>query len=556
MSKIGKIASTVGNVMGDVFAPETMALIPGTQMHKMQVNANNNQEIEKLQELQTADDAASTKAGALAQPKLLTGEENIATSADGKTRYQRYEMPDKSTQWVPEGSAPPTPAPQIKTAAAEAKPAVGLPKMNVAPQPQVGEAGTMQNAGLPQGAVIGKPQAEKADTKEDRLARMATLTNAEAGGTLTPATTTELKNLRAELTVPQRDIDNYNSVIDKSLKGAGLTGDTSIFHIPANATPEDVKTYMADAKTQAGQSWQGQAEDRKIRDENRKQEAKDKATQGYVEAQDKDGNPTTFMASQHDFNQAAGNGGVVPSGPLKGTKLVGNFEEAKAGQFAKDRQQVTILNDVQRNVSRMNESIEKDLPEVQKNPEDVRRLEEIMALQDQTGGSALSIGAHGLSLNNLAPVTSAQIKAGALEQVRDDLKNLSPSAQRMLTSYLRTATAVVAYQKAVTGGSRASELQLNLELANIPQPYWDESTSKDRLKAFQENVSQVSAAYPRNLPGVQHPDDLKKKLEKEGTYTAPKPEDVVNSATYKGKQIHKLRDGSVVDNDGKPVEVK
>jgi len=552
--RIGHIASEIAQGVGDVVAPRSMMMIPGTDLNRQYQEAGTMGRIKKFSELNTAEGNEEAKAGKTAQPKLLPGVENTAIGPDG-TRYARYEMPGGSVQWSKEGQVPQAPqaAPQIGKAAASpaATPTVGMPKMTVA-APQMGDAGSMQGgsmAGLPAGATIGKT-ADKADTKEQRLARMAELNSAALTRDLSPAEKTEQGNLKSEFLLPETDRNNFNAAIDKSLDASGFKGSKDIYHIPEGSTPEEAKSYMSDAKAEAGQAWQGQAEERKIQDEDRKQVAKDKAMTGYAEGAD----GQTLMVTQNDVNEAAKNGGVIPSGSMKGTKLAegGGFEEMKATEIAKDRGLVRVLSDVQKNIT----TYDTELKKLEANPSSIsdtdhQKMQEITALQEAAPG-AFSVGSHGISINNVAPVTAAGVTAGALNKASEDLANMSDNARRLLTAQLRLQGSTIAYQKALTGSARANETQLNLELANIPSAYWDTKTQRSRLNGFQDNVRITSQGYPTNLPGMSY---LSKSQEK-ATYTPPNPADVVNSGTYKSQQVHKLRDGSVVDNNGKPVEVK
>jgi len=160
---------------------------------------------------------------------------------------------------------------------------------------------------------------------------------------------------------------------------------------------------------------------------------------------------------------------------------------------------------VQVNTTRYAQSLRKPLQ-----PGDTDKMQEIMALNQQTGGTGVSFGQGGVSLN--IPVISAKLSKQNLKQMTDDLAALSPNARERLTGYLRTAASVPAYQKAIAGTARSNKETLDLELANIPMPYYDAATAGERLGAWQENIDRASNGYPKNLAGMIHPSSLKSQM--------------------------------------------
>jgi hypothetical protein len=118
LGKIEHGLAKAGNIAGDIVAPSTMAMIPGTDINKgAMADKYRGQEAaatkEGLEQAQT--DKENTPA--VVKPKLLTGDNDTRTGASGQ-REQAYEMPDGSKQWVPEGQAP---------GAAASAPAAGAP---------------------------------------------------------------------------------------------------------------------------------------------------------------------------------------------------------------------------------------------------------------------------------------------------------------------------------------------------------------------------------------------------------------------------------------------
>jgi hypothetical protein len=135
-------------------------------------------------------------------------------------------------------------------------------------------------------------------------------------------------------------------------------------------------------------------------------------------------------------------------------------------------------------------------------PGDTDKMQEIMTLNQQGGGSVLDVGAKGVSIGSI-PVLGAKLTKQNLKQLTDDLAGLSPAGRNLLTGYLRTAAAVPAYQKALTGIGRSNKEMLDLELANIPLPYYDGATANNRMTAFQDNMNQARSGFPSNLPGMK-----------------------------------------------------
>lgn len=56
LGKIGHVAAGIGNVLGNIFAPATMALIPGTDLHNERIRNRDQNELEGVSKEQTAAD--------------------------------------------------------------------------------------------------------------------------------------------------------------------------------------------------------------------------------------------------------------------------------------------------------------------------------------------------------------------------------------------------------------------------------------------------------------------------------------------------------------------
>lgn len=55
LGKIGHVAANVGNVLGDIFAPDVMASIPGTQLYNERIRNRDQDELAKVSQEQTAE---------------------------------------------------------------------------------------------------------------------------------------------------------------------------------------------------------------------------------------------------------------------------------------------------------------------------------------------------------------------------------------------------------------------------------------------------------------------------------------------------------------------
>jgi len=498
LGKIGHVASQVGNVAGDVFAPATMELIPGTDLNRRVRDAGLQRQISQDTENYARMAGANAKEGKADNYDVKEVVDNRQGSPTfGQTIYAGVNKTDPTD--------------------------VRYSPLQVAPK------------------AAGEP---KAETREQHLNRYAELKNqAESGAQLSDQDQKELNTLKTELTVPKATMDSYNKQIDAALHSANVPQNLwNNYHVLPGATAEEAKQSIADAKAFSGETYQQGGEQRKINDETRKQDEKDKNALVYVET----GNGVV-LTNQYDLDHH--------EGAMKGAQVLSNAEPVKSGDVSKDKTALRQLNDVQINTSRYAKA-QRDyesarLTDTQR-ATDTDKMQEILALQNQSGGSLLSAGTSGISLNSI-PVVGAKLNKENYKQAQEDLAALTPQARAKLNGYLRTAAAVPAYQKALTGIGRSNKEMLDLELNNIPMPYYDAATSGERMTSFQENIDQASNGFPNNIPGVKHPSATRE--ETEGR-TKPSPADVVNTGTYKGKTVYQLKNGKTVYDDGKPVEVK
>jgi hypothetical protein len=96
LGKIGHVAANVGNVLGDIFAPDVMANIPGTQLYNERIEKRDKADLQANSQLQTEEagrkQQAATTALTLQQPELQRAK--VLSTLAGKV--------------VPKGFKPPT----------------------------------------------------------------------------------------------------------------------------------------------------------------------------------------------------------------------------------------------------------------------------------------------------------------------------------------------------------------------------------------------------------------------------------------------------------------
>ena len=433
LGKIGHIAADVGNIAGNIVAPSTMALIPGTALNR------------QLKERQTFG-------------RIATDTENDAREA--------------------QANAKDTPTPSWK----EVTGGLLNPKTGQYEQAFYNEKNPSQQVFA--GQLPPKAGGDKAETREQHLNRYAELKNqVDSGAQLGEQDQKEFNTLKTELTVPKATLDSYNKQIDGALHAAQVDPTLwSNYHVLPGATAEEAKQAIADAKAFSGETYQQGAEGRTMDKEERAQQRKDKSTVVYAEDE---------------------NGQLIKTTKFEADKRSLVSEEMKAGDITKDRSAIRQLNDVQTNVNRYEKAIEEDLPKV--SDDDRKRMTEIMALEKDSGGGLISAdaGGKGVFINGTFPKWSAELSSTKFDKAKEDLEALSPEAKSVMNAYLRTAASVPTYLKALAGIGRSNKETLELELANVPLPWYDTETARGRMQSFQGNVDQAKSGFPNNLPGMK-----------------------------------------------------
>ena len=226
------------------------------------------------------------------------------------------------------------------------------------------------------------------------------------------------------------------------------------------------------------------------------------------------------------------------------------FEQVTPGDVAKDRSATRQLNDVQVNASRYTNSAHAydaaNLPEAKQKQD----ADNFAYLTNQAGFNDIS-GRLGEGSNITIPIITAYGEHLSTLKRSEQYKALSKEGKEMYDSYLRTMSAVPAYQKALTNIGRTNKEMMELELNNIAPPTYGTTDVIRKQGQFQENIDRAAAGFPK-LPGLKTTAQTRHELEASKP-TAPKPADVVRTGTLNNKTVYQLRDGRTVDAQGNEV---
>jgi hypothetical protein len=173
-------------------------------------------------------------------------------------------------------------------------------------------------------------------------------------------------------------------------------------------------------------------------------------------------------------------------------------EEAATRQF----------NDVQMNISRYRNALDSLTAAIPK--DHVERMTLITSLASQADKEGGGSGIISSLTGGIAPALISQAQQGALARAWN---YLTPQEQDLMTGYFRSKGSLLAFQRALTGTGRSSQMGLQLEIPNIPEPIVGSTVADKRLKAFQENIDVASKGLVR-FPWIDQPEDIRKGIEK------------------------------------------
>jgi len=460
-SKLGKIASTFGNIAGDVVAPNVMALIPGTDANRAMRTQGAYNRIAPESEV-NARDAQTNAKEAPTKPKLLSGAENTRTNTATGERQHLYENPDSSTQWVSEGQAP-----------TAAQGSGAQPKTTASAQPQ-------DTVGAQPQYTYGK---EKADTAEDNKQRLA---QNEANFRENPASVTgnDLKLLAQH----QREVasakipEEIRAKISDAPVPAEYAGG---YHDPQYVKDLSAWTKKYDAAIDATPQAINAAAQKRIANNQRDESirlANEKRNEETVQVF----NPTT---GGYDLMARA----EAP----QGAKV---FKDSP--QFEKSVGKSQRLEDVTNKMLDYQNSFTTNLPE-----EDRDNINKFID-SEYKSGNLPKIGSSEISL-------TAQV-AGMEQMAKDNWQSkLSPEAKERLNAYIVARTTALEMQRIETDSGRMSQGGMELDLGAIPRPTDTLAAANPKFKAFNRSVDTFAKAGV--APNMKTPAQIR--TERSGTST-------------------------------------
>lgn len=173
-------------------------------------------------------------------------------------------------------------------------------------------------------------------------------------------------------------------------------------------------------------------------------------------------------------------------------------------QLEKYRSAQAQFNDVQANLSRYRAAARQFAQ--QGNPRDAALISAV--INESKLGGGIHLGPVGVELPGYSSIAEAADRVARSASY----KALSPAGKALVDGYLRTMSAVPAYQKALTGVGRFNKEIVDLELRNIPDPTYAPADIDRKLEAFQENVDQGAQSIPR-IPGLPTIRDVRARFE-------------------------------------------
>jgi hypothetical protein len=238
-------------------------------------------------------------------------------------------------------------------------------------------------------------------------------------------------------------------------------------------------------------------ENARIAAEQRKEDAANRKTMGYVE----DSSGALHYVSRYDAQKS-------------GQYSAQTFSEMKPSEVAKDRAVVKPLGDVQMNLNHYRSATNAYDAAAQQGriapaqrSSDKNNLTTIFSAPSVTEAAASAhAGAEGFGIS--IPTLSADLNASLAKKVTNAYNNLSPEGKALADNYVRARAAIPAWVKALTNSGRGSKEQLDIELQNLLPPYYNTSDIHNRLDGFQDNLDNQKHTLPQNLLGRQIPEPV------------------------------------------------
>lgn len=165
----------------------------------------------------------------------------------------------------------------------------------------------------------------------------------------------------------------------------------------------------------------------------------------------------------------------------------------------KDLSAITQLGDVQLNTSRYTKAAK-----AYQNVDALTRASDQTKLHDLLNKAGFwdfkITGDWGVDL----PILSALSEGLSRQEKSASYNQLSKEGKDLFDGFVRTMSAIPAYQKALSGIGRVNKETLELELNNIANPSMAPEDILRKQREFQQNIDVASGRFPHNLPGTQN----------------------------------------------------
>lgn len=484
-----------GNIAGQAIVPNLMPTIPGTDVYNREKEANLRNALERQRAATSQENLASARAEwerAEAEgkrhplPKPATGEKSTWQPDESEQDQRSWQLYDYPTgqNWVPLGDNP-----------ASYDPAVVGPSY-----PGIGPARGMPTTGAaaPMGAPPVGPGTIPGITQLPPTPLAPTATAQRPTGTFgiqkpddetrfirqwlkdnnAPNTAVNIEKARAAYKsggpIGQEMADTYAAQIADLLKG----------------TPAEAGGYQVTARSTDAEAKEALRAAREANSANRpyvNEKIKDRHTYGYAE----DPNGTLMLTSKAQADEW-------------GHQFM---EVSKADQY-KDVVAISQLNDIQQNTSRYRNAV----AALRQPISTIHAQNMATILNDDKIKTGTTLGWLGRFDVPGGDFIAQILKDTDKAKLWND--GLTGPERDVLSAYIRAKSSAFMYQRAIGSVTRLPGELLKLELDNLPVPYVGWTASEPRFRDWQENIDRVTKRFPHNLPGAQHPAEVRKELER------------------------------------------
>lgn len=474
--RLGTIAQTAGNVL----IPKVMMNIPGTiinrrlELENVRKALGEEQEREGIGEYRKAQlpkigaeterdyaEAARARAEAAERggPKEITGPRGTATNPVTGEQLVGYEYrgPGGTLQstYVAPGETPPTtltPAEPQRAGIPGVTPPMGMPTVAPPARP----------SGLPPGFMIGPQTAES-----DRQTFLRLFNKKDR----TPQEEQYVQGHLPEYeTVVPVGKEKADQMMAEMAKMPGI--DPGIYAIAPGTSLRDANGLMTAAR-------QASELNRQYKAPEEAQRRKDEREMGY--AMNPTNNKLEYMsrAQSEDYRSL--------------------FEPVKNTQT--DRVSIRQLNDIQKNMGEFRNAILAPTGNI----EHTSAMRRIMA------------GVNPSDVEKMGFITmGAAMQMMEQGEVTKAWQELDDKEKKLMVGYLRAKGAMIAYNRVIAGSARQNKEALAVDWQNLPTPDMGAAVAMPLMDAVQENLDQVEAGFPTNLPGLKDPFTTKREVQEKG----------------------------------------